>query len=68
MSEHLRHTQKRPVAKGVVDPRDPTRRQIVVAFDGDVFDQVRKRAVKEKTSFAEQVRLLVEWGLEADEA
>lgn len=42
-------------------------RRIVVAFDEETFAQVRKRAVSEKTSFAEQVRTLVEWGLlEAD--
>ena len=40
--------------------------RIVVAFPAETFEEVRARAVKHNTSFAEQVRLLVEWGLEAD--
>ena len=36
-----------------------------VRFDSETFDEIRKRAIKEGTSFAEQVRILVEWGLEA---
>lgn len=40
--------------------------KIVCAFDDEMFAEVRKRAVRAKTSVAEQVRLLVEWGLEAD--
>lgn len=39
--------------------------QAVVRFDPDTFEQIRQRAIAEKTSFAEQVRRLVEWGLEA---
>jgi acyl-CoA-binding protein len=38
--------------------------RIVCAFDEETFAQIRGRAVKEQTSFAEQVRRLVEWGLE----
>lgn len=38
--------------------------RIVCAFDEETFAQIRGRAVKEQTSFAEQVRQLVEWGLE----
>jgi hypothetical protein len=40
--------------------------KIVCAFDEDTFATVRKLAVKEQTSVAEQIRKLVEWGLEAD--
>jgi hypothetical protein len=40
-------------------------RRIVVAFPEETFADVRARAEKEGTSFAEQVRTLVEWGLEA---
>lgn len=39
----------------------------VVALDPDTFAEVRRRALREGTSFAEQVRLLIEWGLMADE-
>lgn len=38
-------------------------RRIVVAFDEETFAAIRNRALAEETSFAEQVRLLVEWGL-----
>lgn len=41
------------------------RRRAVVIFDEDQFAEIRQRAVKERTSFTEQVRLLCEWGLEA---
>ena len=34
-------------------------------FDPQTFAEIRARAVRAQTSFAEQVRLLVEWGLEA---
>jgi len=40
--------------------------KIVCAFDVETFDDIRKRAVKAETSVAEQVRKLVEWGLEVD--
>lgn len=36
-----------------------------VAFDSDQFEEIREQAVEDRTSFAEQVRLLVEWGLES---
>lgn len=42
-------------------------RRLVVAFDDEQFDRLRQRAQRENTSVAEQVRLLVEWGFEADE-
>lgn len=41
-------------------------RRIVIGFDDETFAQIRQRATREKSSFAEQVRLLTEWGLEAD--
>lgn len=40
-------------------------RRIVVAFPTETFDEIRERAVREQTSFAEQVRMLTEWGLES---
>ena len=56
------------VGRGVPDPRQPERVQIVIAFDPETFAQVRARALRDGTSFAEQVRVLVEWGLiDADE-
>lgn len=62
-SEH--HTQKRPVAKGC---RSQTGRvKVVVAFDEETFDQIHNLAVKQGTSFAEQVRILTTWGMEAED-
>lgn len=43
--------------------RSQYRRVIAVGFDEETFATIRARAAKERTSFAEQVRLLVEWGL-----
>lgn len=58
---------KRQPAKGSCRSYDlyRMRPQIVVRFDRATFGQIRARAVAENTSFAEQVRLLAEWGLEA---
>jgi hypothetical protein len=50
-------------AKGVLRSG---RRQLVVRLDDDQFEEVRSRAERCGTSVAEQVRLLIEWGLEAD--
>ena len=41
------------------------KRRTVVILDEDQFQEVRARAVRKNTSFSEQIRLLVEWGLEA---
>lgn len=43
-------------------------RRIMVAFDEETFASVRDRALQAQTSFAEQIRLLVECGLEAHQA
>ena len=55
------HTQKRPVARGVPQPNGMV--GAVVYLDPETFKEVRQRAIAEKTSFGEQVRTLVEWGL-----
>lgn len=60
----MTHTQRRPVARGVVDPRKPGYRAIIVRVEDELFALVRDRAVKHGTSFGEQVRILLEWGLE----
>lgn len=39
-------------------------RRIVVGFDPETFAQISRRATKARHSFAEEVRLLVEFGLE----
>lgn len=39
-------------------------RRIVCIFPDDTFEEIRAIAIEEGTSFAEQVRTLVEWGLE----
>lgn len=39
--------------------------KVACGFDPETFKQIRLRAIKEKTSVAEQIRKLVEWGLEA---
>lgn len=43
------------------------RRQIVITMDEDQFEEVRALAEAEGTSTAEQLRNLIEWGLEAVE-
>lgn len=58
----MRHTQKRPVARGVQRPDG--RIGVVVNLDPDTFQDVRARAIREGTSWGEQARTLIEWGLE----
>jgi hypothetical protein len=43
-------------------------RKIVIALDTETFEQVRARAIGAGHSFAAETRLLIEWGLEADNA
>lgn len=43
-------------------------RRVVVGFDPETFDQIRTRAQQHRTSFAEEVRTLIEWGLESEHA
>ena len=50
--------------RGVITPADV--RHIKIQLDAETFDQVRSRAVSRRTSFAEQLRLLVEIGLEME--
>lgn len=38
-----------------------------LTLDEETYGQVRARAERDGTSFAEQIRLLIEWGLMADE-
>jgi hypothetical protein len=59
----IRHTQKVPVAVGCMRKG---MLKVVCAFDPETFEQIRNRAIKEGTSFAEQVRTLVEWGIDSD--
>jgi hypothetical protein len=39
-------------------------RRCMVAFDDETFEQIRKLAIAQRTTFAQQVRLLTEFGLE----
>jgi len=55
-------------ASGVPDPRRPDVLNFTASFDRETFAQIRARAVREGTSVAYQIRLLVEWGLEAEGA
>lgn len=59
-----RRWQAERVGKGIADRRAALR--IVVCFDDETFETIRQRAMAAETSFAEQVRLLVEWGLETE--
>lgn len=42
-------------------------KRIVVSFDEETFDDIVRRAAAKRRSFAEQVRTLVEFGLEDEE-
>lgn len=40
-------------------------RRATITFDQMMFDTIRERAIKEGTCLNEQVRTLIEWGLES---
>jgi hypothetical protein len=42
-----------------------TSRRVAATFDDETFRDVRNRALEDGVSVAEQIRQLVEWGLEA---
>ncbi len=61
----MRKLQGKHVAKGAI--RNSGLITSTIHLDPEVFAEVRERAIREGTSFGEQVRLLVEWGLEQAE-
>jgi len=46
------------------DHRSPAVKRVATSYDSETFEEVRKLALQQKTSFAEQIRQLVEYGLE----
>lgn len=58
--------QQRNISPGKGFQRSDDMRQFVIKIDNATAEQVIARARKERTSTAEQIRLLIEWGLEAD--
>lgn len=58
--------QMRKPAKGHVTAKKPNgMKKIAVFFDEDTFAEILKTSQALDISFAEQVRILVTWGLEA---
>lgn len=58
----IRHTRKREVAKGVVRPNGEI--GVVVHLPPEMFQKIRQIAIEEGTSWGEQCRIFLEWGLE----
>lgn len=52
--------------RGVADHGNPDVRRIVVSWEVQTFDEIRARAERNGSSFAQAVRELVELGLEAE--
>jgi hypothetical protein len=61
---HASRTQD--VARGTRDKRHPGYVSTVVRLDEETFAAIRQRAIAQRTSFGEQVRTLLEWGLETE--
>lgn len=66
-TEHRKAPGIGSTKRGARSPGYTGLRRIVVAFDEETFAEIRKQAADGQTSFAAQVRLLVEWGLLAAE-
>jgi len=41
------------------------KKALVVKIDVDQFDEIRNRAISENTSMAEQIRNLLQWGMDS---
>lgn len=54
---------KRKVPAIGCNERSKASKKVACLFDNETFAEIRALAVKENTSFAEQVRRVVEWGL-----
>ena len=61
----MREGQQKNGMPGVGVKRYGDQRQFVIKIDTATADQVIERARVAGTSTAEQIRLLIEWGLEA---
>ena len=59
-------TKPRRVAKGSRRARDKGMVRIVIAIDPDTWEQILRRVEAKGCSMAEELRMLIEWGLEAD--
>ena len=53
----------RPIASGT---RRYNKRKVSITLDEDTFEAIYKLAKKAKINLTEQVRDLIEWGLEAN--
>jgi len=65
MSDILQHRENPAVGR-----RRPGRAGVEtgIIFDDEMFEAIRARALREGTTFSEQVRTLCQWGLEDAEA
>lgn len=59
---HYTYRKRKPA----IGWRERGKVKVVCCFDEETFEIVRGRAIKKEISLAEEVRTLVEWGLEAD--
>lgn len=60
------HTLKRQVAKGTRIARHPGKVRLIVDVDEETFAHLRHRALLSGTSMAEQIRTVIEWGLDSE--
>jgi len=60
-SKHSYKSHPMPTMNGV---KHGTMRAICCAFPADMFVTIQQMALKDGVSFAEQVRTIIEWGLE----
>lgn len=58
------HRYKRPAEGSLAGGRSRGMPRVTVAFEKDTLEEIAKRAQKDKVSFAEMVRTLIEWALE----
>ncbi len=60
-SKHSYKSHPMPTMNGT---KHGTMRSIYCAFPPEMFDTIQQMAKKDGVSFAEQVRTIIEWGLE----
>ncbi len=55
----------RPAATGYKSHRFPDQTQISIRIEDELFEDIRLRAERDNVSVTEEIRMLLEWGIDA---
>lgn len=64
----LAHYERNRGEPGAVGRRSGRQLSLTVCLDDEMFAELKRRSLSENTSMSEQVRTLVQWGLDSEAA